>query len=257
MRLSPFVLLDRIFTSPPDPARAGWLRDWEYAHRGLHGPGVPENSLAAFALAQERGMGVECDIQRSRDGCAMLLHDWELDRLTGVSGPTADHSAEELAQIAFLDSEHKLARLEDLLPIVEGAVPILVEIKSKAGYDVARSCRAVAATLNGYTGKHAVMSFDPRVSRWFARHSPQTVRGLVMREDEYGLTQKAWQRHMTLWAAKPEFIAYHVAALPNAMVSRLRARGMPVLTWTVNSPATREVGKAHADALIAEGEGLA
>ncbi len=169
----PFATLDRLIVPAPDPNRVGWLRDWEYAHRGLHRDGVPENSLAAFASAMERGMGVECDIQRSRDGCAMLLHDWELDRLTGVSGPTADHSAEDLAQIAFLDSEHKLARLEDLLPIVGGAAPILVEIKSRRGYDVARSCRAVADTLQGYAGKHAVMSFDPRVSAWFAEHSPR------------------------------------------------------------------------------------
>ena len=257
MRLSPFAPLDRLIVGSPDAARVGWLRDWEYAHRGLHGEGVPENSLAAFSGAVERGMGIECDIQRSRDGYAMLVHDWELDRLTAVSGPLAAHSAEELAQIAFLDSEHKLARLDDLLPIVDGKVPILVEIKSRRRYDVKQSCRAVAKALESYAGSHAVMSFDPRVCAWFARHSPQTVRGLVMREDEHGMTQKAWQRHAALWAARPEFIAYHVAALPSPMVAALRQRGMPVLTWTVNSPDTRRHGSAHADALIAEGDGLA
>lgn len=250
-------LLDRLVVRPPDSARVGWLRDWTYAHRGLHSAGVPENSLAGFALAVERGLGVECDIQRSRDGQAMLVHDWELDRLTGVRGPLSAHSAEELAQIAFLDSEHKLARLDDLLALVEGKVPILIEVKSRRGYDVKRSCRAVAKALEQYAGPHAVMSFDPRVCIWFAKHSPQTVRGLVMREDEVGMTQKAWQRHLALWLARPEFIAYHVAALPNPMVASLRARGMPVLTWTVDSPERREQGAAHADALIAEGEGLA
>ena len=96
--------LDRFFAPPPAPGRVGWLSEWTYAHRGLHGNGVPENSLAAYAGAVERGMGIECDIQRSRDNAAMLVHDWELDRLTGVTGPTASYSAEELAQIAFLDS---------------------------------------------------------------------------------------------------------------------------------------------------------
>lgn len=257
MRLSLFALLDRLIVLSPDPARVGWMRDWEYAHRGLHGPGVPENSLAGFALAVERGMGVECDIQRSRDGSPMLVHDWELDRLTGASGPTDAHSADELAQIAFLDSEHKLARLEDLLPVMDGRAPILIEIKSKRGYDVQRSCRAVAQAMRDYAGRYAVMSFDPRVSAWFAKHAPQAVRGLVMREDERGYTQKAWQRHVALWAARPEFIAYHVAALPSAMVGALRERGMPVLTWTVNSPETRLHASLYADALISEGEGLA
>ncbi len=249
--------LDRLIVGPPDPARVGWLREWEYAHRGLHGPGVPENSLAGFALAAERGLGVECDIQRSRDGCAMLLHDWELDRLTAVTGPIARYSADELAQIAFLDTEHKLARLDDLLSIVDGRVPILIEIKSKRGYDVRRSCRAVARALETYDGRHAVMSFDPRVCVWFAKHAPKTVRGLVMREDDVGMTQEQWQRHAALWAARPEFIAYHVAALPNPMVAALRARGMPVLAWTIDSPEARAHGAVHADALIAEGEGLA
>ena len=257
MRLSLFDLLDRLLVRPPDAQRVSWLREWEYAHRGLHGEGVPENSLAGFALAVERGMGIECDIQRSRDGSAMLVHDWELERLTGVRGPLADHTAEELAQIAFLDSEHKLARLDDLLPLVDGKVPILVEIKSRRGYDVRRSCRAVASALESYAGRYAVMSFDPRVCAWFAKHSPATVRGLVMREDEVGMTQKAWQRHVALWAARPEFIAYHVAALPNPMVAGLRKRGMPVLTWTVNSPESRAHAKVHADALISEGDGLA
>ena len=255
--MSLFAPLDRLIVATPDPQRVGWLRTWEYAHRGLHSDGVPENSLAAFTLAVERGLGIECDIQRSRDGCAMLVHDWELDRLTGVHGPLADYSAEELAQIAFLESEHKLARLDDLLPVVGGKVPILIEIKSRRGYDVKRSCRAVATALENYDGSYAVMSFDPRVCAWFAEHSPATIRGLVMREDDLGMTQKPWQRHVALWAARPEFIAYHVAALPNPMVSALRERGMPVLTWTVNSPETRAAGLVHADALIAEGEGLA
>ncbi|HAW35078.1 MAG TPA: hypothetical protein DCX71_03125, partial [Erythrobacter sp.] len=96
--------LDRHLAPSPDPARVRWLRDWSYAHRGLHSDGVPENSLAAFAGAMERGMGIECDIQRSQDHAAILMHDWELDRLTGVSGPTAGYSAEELAQLAFLDT---------------------------------------------------------------------------------------------------------------------------------------------------------
>lgn len=254
--MSLFAPLDRLIVGSPDPSRVGWLRDWTYAHRGLHGEGVPENSLAAFAQAVERGMGVECDIQRSRDGCAMLLHDWELDRLTAVCGPLSEHSAEELAQVAFLDTEHRIARLEDLLPVVGGKVPILVEVKSRRGYDVKRSCEAVAEALTGYRGQHAVMSFDPRVAVWFAENSPDTLRGLVVREDEIGLTRKAWQRHVALWVARPEFIAYHVAALPNPMVASLRSRGFPVLTWTIDSPTSRARGAAHADALIVEGEGL-
>jgi len=248
--------LDRLLVPSPDPARTGWLREWAFAHRGLHHERAPENSLAAFAGAVERGMGVECDIQRSRDHAAMLMHDWELERLTGVSGPTACYSAEELAQIAYLDSEHMLARLDDLLALVDGRVPILIEIKSRRRYDIEDSCVAVRDALADYGGRHAVMSFDPRVSRWFRKHSPQTVQGLVMREDHFGMTQRPSQRHLALWLARPEFIAYHIAALPNPMVAALRAAGMPVLTWTIDTPDLRDKARLHADAPIAEGAGV-
>ena len=251
-----FRALDRLLTRAPDPARVAWIGQGTYAHRGLHKPGVPENSLAAFAGAIAAGYGIECDIQRSRDNAAMLVHDWELDRLTGATGPTASYSADELAQIAFLDSEHKLAQLADLLGLVDGKVPLLIEIKSRRRYDVEESCIAVRDALKNYRGAHAVMSFDPRVSRWFRRNSPQTLHGLVIREDEKGMTQRAWQRHFALWLARPDFVAYHVMALPNPMTCGLRKAGMPILTWTVDSAELLARAQIHADAPIAEGPGV-
>jgi glycerophosphoryl diester phosphodiesterase len=234
-----------------------WLTQWEYAHRGLHGDGVPENSLAGAEAAIAAGMGIECDIQRSRDGAPMVFHDWDLARLTGEEGATADRDAIELAEMRYVDSDHGPATLEQLLALIDGRVPLLVEIKSRPGYDVETTCRMVAAELANYSGDHAVMSFDPRVARWFRRERPQTCAGLVMREDEHGFTQKAWQRRLAFWIAKPDFLAYHIAALPSAWVAGLRANGLPVLSWTVNSPETRMRALEFADALVSEGEGLA
>lgn len=248
--------LDRLLAPPPHPARVGWLKDWTYAHRGLHGEGQVENSPSAFRAALAAGLGVECDIQRSRDHMAMVYHDWDFARLHG-RGETGDAlDAAGWRALRFSGLEEGPFALTDLLELVAGRVPLLIEIKSRRGYDVERSCEQVAATLVGYRGRHAVMSFDPRVSRWLRRHSPQTVRGLVMREDEHGHTQQVWQRHLALWIAQPEFMAYHVAALPNGFVADLRRNGMPVLTWTVNSPETLATARAHADAPIAEGAGL-
>lgn len=234
-----------------------WLTEWEYAHRGLHGHGVPENSLLGAKLAIERGMGIECDIQRSLDDQAMVFHDWELDRLTGDDGKTESRTAAQLQQLTYTGSIEHPATLAQLLDLIAGRVPLLIEIKSRAGYDVARSCRLVAEALQTYSGPHAVMSFDPRVARWFRRNSPQTCAGLVMREDEHGHTQKPWQRRLALWFARPDFLAYHIAALPDHWVAELRAKGLPILTWTVNSPETRERALQFADAPIAEGAGLA
>lgn len=248
--------LDRLIVDRPDPARVGWLRQWTYAHRGLHGAGRVENSRGAFEAALEAGLGIECDIQRSRDHWPMVFHDWDFARMIGRPERAEALTRAEWRELAYLESEERPLDLSELLALVAGKVPLLIEIKSRRGYDVEWSCRRVVDALADYEGLHAVMSFDPRVSRWLGRHSPATVRGLVMREDQHGYTQSPASRHLALWFAQPEFIAYHVAALPNRMVAGLRERGLPVLTWTVNSPQARAVAAQFADAPIAEGEGL-
>jgi len=238
-------------------AAPGWLTRWEYAHRGLHGEGVPENSLAAAEAAIAAGLGVECDIQRSADDHAIVFHDWKLERLTEGEGPLASRTAEQIELLPFRGTAHRPARFAALLELVAGRVPLLIELKSRRRYDVERTCEYVSRLIEGYAGDHAVMSFDPRVARWFRRKAPRTPCGLVMREDEYGYTQRAWQRRLAFRIAEPDFLAYHIHALPNAHVARLRKDGLPILTWTINSPELRERGRACADALIVEGEGLA
>ena len=248
--------IDRFFAPPPDPARVRWLGDWTYAHRGMHGAGRIENAPSAFRAALEAGLAIECDIQRSRDGWPMVYHDWDFARLIGRAEAGDSLSRDEWLALKYRDSQDGPFSLADLLTLVAGRVPLLIEIKSRKGYDVLPTCRRVADTLVGYGGLHAVMSFDPRVSRWLRRHAPGTVRGLVMREDDKGYTQQAWQRHLALWIAKPDFIAYHIAALPNAFVGGLRGYGMPVLTWTVDTPEKFALARNCADAAIAEGAGI-
>ncbi|WP_299194936.1 glycerophosphodiester phosphodiesterase family protein [uncultured Erythrobacter sp.] len=233
-----------------------WLTRWEYAHRGLHGAGRPENSLAAAEAAIEAGMGIECDIQRSKDGEAMVFHDWELERLTDGAGATGELSAEALGRLSLRENAEPVPTLKALLDLIAGRVPLLVEIKSKPGYDVVPSCERVCGLLSDYSGEAAVMSFDPRVAEWVREYAPHLPCGLVMREDRHGYTQTAAERGEALRAAEPDFLAYHVLALPNERVTALRAGGLPILTWTVNSPETRATAKAHADALVSEGEGL-
>ena len=256
MRSLPLRALDRLLTSPPGPARVGWISQWTYAHRGLHGDDLPENTLLAFAAAADAGLGVECDIQRSADGTAMVFHDWDLDRLVEAEGALGGHASDFLETLKYRGRDYGIARLVTLLDLVGGRVPVLIEIKSRPRYDIEKSCASVRAGLKGYEGLHAVMSFDPRVSRWFRRHSPQTVRGLVVREDAVGHTQQAWRRHFALWMARPDFVAYHVDALPNRWATDLRSRGFPVSTWTVDSPEKLATASLYADAAIAEGAGL-
>ena len=246
--------IDSTLAPSPDPARMRWLGEWAYAHRGLHGNGAIENAPAAFRAALDAGVGIECDIQRSADDEPMVFHDWDFKRLVGRPDRTDALTAAEWRTLSYLEHEDAPLGLGQLLEMVSGKVPLLIEIKSRPRYDVATTCLKVRDALEGYAGHHAVMSFDPRVSRWFRQRSPDTVRGLVIREDEHGFTQKAWQRRLALWTAKPDFVAYHIAALPNPWVAGLRDRGMPVLTWTVVGAAQFRVAEANADAPIFEGK---
>ena len=257
MRLSPFAPIDAALAPPPDRARVGWLREWEYAHRGVHGDGVAENSPAAFAEAIRRGLGIECDVQKSRDGRAMVFHDWTLERLTGEAGPVAGRDAAELETLELAGTGGRIIALDRLLAQVAGQVPLLVEIKSKRERNPVPLCLAVRRALEGYRGEVAVMSFDPRVPKWFLRHARDVVRGLVATEEGTRNTRGRWRRQLALWHAKPDFLAYDVRDLPSAFAAAQRARGLPLLTWTVRSPALRARAASHADAPIAEGAGLA
>jgi len=237
--------------------RTSWLRQGAYAHRGLHGPGVPENSLAAAEGAIAAGLGIECDVQLSWDGEALVFHDWELDRLTGEHGPVASRTAAELEAIALIDGDGRIPRLPVFLDLVGGRVPLLVEIKARREIDPAPLCRAVLRCLEGYSGPVAIMSFDPRVPRWFARYTPQVVRGLVVTEENDCGFKGAFRRHLWLWIARPDFLAYDIRDLPSRFAAAQRKRGLPLLTWTVRTPELRERAQLFADAPIAEGAGVA
>ena len=252
-----FGLLDRWRAPAPVPDKVAWLSQQDYAHRGLHGPGVAENSLSAFDLAIAAGIGIECDIQRSADNRAMVFHDWALARLTGADGPIDGRTAAELSELALLGTADRVPALAQVLQQIGGRVPLLIEIKSKADRRIGPACLAVRRELDGYTGPHAIMSFDPRVAHWFARHSPRTLRGLVVTEEGHKNWRGSWQRHSALWQAKPHFLAYDVRDFPSAFAAAQRKRGLPVLTWTVRSPELRAIAAEHADRPIAEDAGFA
>jgi len=256
MRLSLLAPLDRWLAPAPASERVAWLRGTIFAHRGLHGPGVPENSLSAARAALARGFGIECDVLRSNDGQAVVFHDDELSRLTAEHGPASERSAAQLGAIALGTSADTIPTLRHLLDIVAGQVPLLIEVKSRRDRRFTALCLAVRRVLEGYRGPHAVMSFDPRVPRWFAVHSPQTVRGLVVTEEDDKALPGRLRRHLALWHARPDFLAYDIRDLPGSFPAAQRRSGLPLVTWTVRT--LEHVARAHefADAPIAEGAGL-
>ena len=235
---------------PDRQARLAALIAKPFAHRGLHGGGLIENSRAAFEAAIAAGHGIELDVQVSRDGQAMVIHDYALDRLTVGAGPVCGLVAAELEKIRLRSGNETIPTLPAVLALIAGRAPLLIEVKSP-GRRVAALSGAVRDALRGYDGPVAVMSFNPEIGRWFARNAPDVLRGLVVTE-----AGKRWRgriaRHLALWRARPDFLAYDIRDLPSRFAAAQRAKGMPVLTWTCRSEGDRARAAEHADQIIYE-----
>lgn len=251
MRLSPFARLDAFFAPAPDAARVAFLHARPFAHRGLHGGGIVENSLAAFEAAIAAGHGMECDVRASADGVAFVFHDPMLDRLTTARGPLAARTGEQLDRLRLVGTNEAVPRLAALLARVAGRAPLLIEIKAP-DRNIDGLCRAVLHALSGYDGKVAIMSFNPFISAWFRARAPQFVRGLAVSEEGRKGLRGRVERRLSLWRARPDFLACDVRDLPSAFAARARGRGMPVLTWTVRTAADRRLAATHADQSIYE-----
>jgi glycerophosphoryl diester phosphodiesterase len=231
--------------SEPDPLDPG---PNGFAHRGLHGPGVPENSMAAFRAALDLGAGIECDVRLSADGEVMVFHDHDLRRMCASALAVEATPSAMLAGQHLLGTAGSIPRLADLLELVGGRVPLLIELKARGG-NAGKLSGEVAAALVGYAGPVGVMSFEPAVGGWFVRHSPQLRRGLVISE-----RASAFDRWRSIRAATPHFLAVHRATLGRLWTRQQRER-RNLYSWTIRSPADRETAEIHADALIWEGDG--
>ena len=238
-----------------------WLSAWIYAHRGLHGPGgALENSLPAFRAAIAAGHGIECDVQQSRDGRAMVFHDWTLDRLTDECGPVRERDAADLQRIGLHQQGGTIPTLGDMLRLVSSRVPILIELKSRSDVDWRPLARAVRRALTSNRGPVALMSFDPDIVHWFKRQTRHWPVGMVIGRREWqrsgGRGGFATWRGLAIRRLDPDFIACDIADLPDPRIASLRARGLPVLSWTIRSPRLAARAGIHVDAPIAEGAGL-
>ena len=236
--------------SGPDPLDPG---PRGFAHRGLHGPQVRENSLAAFDAAITEGAGIELDVLLSYDHVPLVLHGREdlvrfgTDAYQDPREPLLAHEAGRILPDGF-----PLApTLEQTLDLVGGRVPVLVEIKAPLDRisNPGLVARQVCALLTDYSGPVGVMSFHPFVPNWLSRHAPHIRRGLVLAAD-----CPAFERRWRMLWARPQFLAVGVAALGRSWITRARRR-MPVYSWTIRTAEQRRQAVVQADALIWEGDG--
>lgn len=238
-----------------------WLTARPIAHRGLHdaAAGTVENTAAAFAAAMAAGYAIECDLQLSADGEAMVFHDDRLERLTAASGPVAARTAAELRRIAFRAGRDGMASLADLLDQVAGRVGLVIEIKSRFDGDLRLAERAAAVT-EAYDGRFALMSFDPEVVAFLRARVPGVARGIVaddMTHAEWAalsLPRRLAMRHM--WhvdETAPHFLSYDQARLPSPASRGFRSAGRPVICWTVRSAEAASRALRWCDQITFEG----
>ena len=240
-----------------------WLTARPVAHRGLHDriSGIVENMPGAAQAAIAGNFGIECDIQLSADGEAMVHHDDALGRLTEGSCALLGLTARELKAIKFRDTAERMMTLGDLCALVNGRVPIIIEVKSHFDGDRKLVTR-MAKVLHTYAGPVAGMSFDPDQVVALREIMPGLLRGIVAErtysETDWPEASPAQRRGMLhlrhALRTQPQFVAYWVNELPSPAPWIARhVFGLPLLTWTVRTSEQRERAARHADQMIFEG----
>ena len=229
------------------------LRGWSYAHRGLHGGGVPENSMAAFRAALEGGYGIELDLHLMKDGKLAVFHDNTLDRTTGKSGKLEDLTAEELADYPLEGTAEQIPLFSQVLELYDGKAPLIVELKPVGGNHAALT-KAACDMLDAYNGVYCLESFDPRCVQWLKKNRPDLIRGqltenfVANKKSPLPLAVKFLMTHQMMnFLTKPDFVAYRFddrKTLSNLLARKLW--GAQGVTWTLKTP------EAHA-AAVAEG----
>jgi len=234
-------------------------------HRGLHDlkAGRAENSVKSFEAAIEHGYGIELDLQLSKDGIAMVFHDYELSRLTAETGPVAQRTAAELAKIPLSNDGGGIPTLSQVLKLVDGQVPLLIEIKDQDGImgpNVGPLEETTAATLANYDGDVAVMSFNPFSVAAMQGHSPNIPRGLVTS----AYTAEDWP---TIPATRRDalrgipdfdrvgasFISHEAEDLDRPRVADLKTQGASILCWTIRSTEDETHARRIVDNVTFEG----
>lgn len=238
-----------------------WLTGRPIAHRGFHDAkqGVIENTRSAFAAAIARGYAIECDLQASGDGEALVFHDETLDRLMQAKGSLARHSAAELQAMAFKAGSDRIQTLSELLAQVDGQVPLVIELKSLWDGNEVLARRAVEL-VQDYEGPFCFMSFDPKVIATVRKLAPQIVRGIVadrVTHPDYDIlpvsARVALRDFEHIGDTQPDFISYHWRDLPYAPVTQFREIGRPVISWTIRSAEDAAAARRYSDQITFEG----
>ena len=249
-----------ILTDPAPGSKdkgAGFTRR-NYAHRGLHtrDKTVPENSLAAFRAAAEKGYGIELDVQLSADGEVVVFHDATLDRVCGVEGKLEDRTLAQLQELRLCGTEEQIPLFRDVLELVAGRSPLIVELKTTARRD--ELCRKTDELLRAYEGDYCIESFDPRIVRWFKKNHMSVFRGQLITaykdyraEGQNVLTAFALSHGFLNVLGRPHFLAMKEGWSCFSLKFCMSLGAVPAV-WTVRDPEHARQLRGGKDIIIFE-----
>ena len=217
------------------------LKQWSYAHRGLHNQARPENSMSAFRAALDKGYGIELDVHLLKDGNLAVIHDSALKRTTGAEGKVEDLTTEELTNYRLNGTQETIPQFRQVLDLFAGKAPLIVELKVD-GSNYAALCEKTCAMLDAYQGAYCIESFDPRCVIWLKKHRPDIIRGQLTENFFRSNSKLPWilkfilQTQIENFLGLPDFVAYKYADrrhFSNLLVRKFW--GVQGVTWTIKS----------------------
>ena len=245
-----FLICPRVFHKPDVSKFYGV----HYAHRGLfdNKSNAPENSLNAIRKAVEAGYGIEFDVQLSKDNVPVVFHDASLKRVCGIDGKVWEYTLEELQKIKLADSDQTIPTFEEVLKLVNGKVPVIIEYKMDR-VDT-KVCELGNKVLENYQGTYCIESFHPFAVQWYRKNRPDVVRGQLSENYARGGKKAFYLRVMTYlltnFLTRPDFIAYRHKDADNISRRICRKLGALSVTWTVKNQKAYEKAKPHFDLFI-------
>lgn len=229
------------------------LRGWSYAHRGLHGNGVPENSMAAFRAARDAGYGIELDIHLMADGELAVIHDCSLKRTAGADVKITDLTTQQLNDFRLEGTDERIPLFSQVLELYAGMAPLIIELKPDNGNHAALADAAVKA-MEGYLGTWCMESFDPRCVHHLRKHHAEVCRGQLAEnfckeENELSPALRFLLTHNLFnFLTLPDFVAYrfeHRKTTPSNALCR-KFWKLQGVSWTIRSQADCDTAKKEA-----------
>lgn len=214
-----------------------WMYDYHIAHRGYFDDEAPENSLKAFQKAIDRNFAIELDVQLLKDGTLVVFHDKILNRMTGYDAYVKAVTYETIKELSLLNTDQSIPTFEEVLDLVDGQVPLMVEIKNESHYS--KTEEKTYELLKNYQGPYVIQSFNPMSLIWFKKHAPHVVRGQLSCRHEnqkMNFILKFLIRNvMTNIITQPDYVIYDIKGWDTWIIKWLKFRKKPLFGYTAKS----------------------